>query len=65
MQVLDCEAVGDLADLYRSRDRLRHSSRTPDLDHGDRGRQLAVTERHIARIEQTLTPAEVEEARRG
>lgn len=67
MQVLDREAVADLRDLYRQRERLRQASRTPDLDvregEGSRAWQLAQTERSIRRYEAGMTDDEIAEAR--
>lgn len=66
MQVLDREAVNDLRDLYRDRERFASASRQPDLAvNGRRSVSLAVTEREIARYEATMMPAEIEEARRA
>jgi hypothetical protein len=68
MQVLDRDAVADLRDLYRQRDRLRHAARTPELDvregEGSRAWQFAVTEQAIVRYEAGMTDAEIAEARR-
>lgn len=63
--VADREAVADLRSLYADRERLRQPSRQAHLpDYGRRAEALAVTERHIARVEAGMTPEELKEAQR-